>query len=112
MAQTFKTFISDEIVQEKMRAKYGKKYKLKMDMSYQYQYKSTKIDIGFTADKKAFWIFKWKGDYYMNIIDEITLKDKYRVVDIYVTLAENAVESLNHIVEMEKLKRSYKKKKK
>jgi len=108
MTQLYKTFISDKVVQEKMRDLYGKKYKLKMEMSYQYKYKSTKVDIGFTADKKAFWILKYKGEYYMNIIDGIELKDKYSVIDLYITLSENAVESFNQLAEMQKLKRSYK----
>lgn len=110
MAFLFKVFISDEIVQEKFRDKYGKKYKLKIDVSYQYQYKSHKIDIGFTKDKKAYWIVKYKGDYYMNIIEDVDLGDKYMVVDIYLTLAENAVASLNNLTGMQKLKRKYTKK--
>lgn len=110
MAELYKVFIEPKIVEEHMRKKYGKDFVLKIQMQYQYRYKSCKIDIGFTADKKAFWIFKYKGDYYMNIIDEIKLKDKYSVIDIYTTLAENAVESYNFAVGMQKEKRKVKKK--
>lgn len=83
MAQIFKTFIADEIAQEKLRDRYGAKYKLKVDMAYQYQHKSCKIDIVFTKDKKAYWIFKYKGDYYMNIIEGLQLKDKYSIIDVF-----------------------------
>lgn len=110
MAFLFKVFISDKIVEGKFQDKYGKDYKLKVDVSYQYQYKSHKVDIGFTKDKKAYWIFKYKGEYYMNILEEIDLGDKYMVIDIYNTMIENAVATLNNITGMQKLKRKYEKK--
>ena len=101
--QLYKTFISDKIVEGKMQDKYGKKYKLKMEMEYQHLHKRTTIDIGFTADKKSFWMFKYKSEYYMNIVDEIDLKDKYTVIDLYSNLVGNACESFDQIKTAEKL---------
>lgn len=106
MAQAYKIFISDDIAQEKMRERYGEKYKLKVAMSYQHKYKSCKIDVVFTKDKKAYWIFKYKGEYYMNIIEDIVYKDRFVVIDIYTTLIENAIDSYNHAVEKSKMERN------
>jgi len=112
MVQLYKMFIGEDVLEKQFQEKYGKKYKLKIEMEYQYQYKSTKIDIGFTADKKAFWAFRYRKQVYMNILEEIELKDKYTVIDIYTTLAENAVASINHITGMAKAKRAVIKRKK
>mgnify|MGYP001811675190 CR=1 FL=1 len=108
MAFLYKVYIADKIKEEKFKDKYGKKYKLKIDVQYQYRYKSTKIDVAFTADKKAFWMFKYKGDYYMNIIDEIDLGDKYYILDIFMTLIENATETHNFLTGMQKEKKKRK----
>lgn len=105
MSYLFNQYISEEIVQTKFQDKYGKGYKLKVDMSYQFKYKSHKIDIGFTADKKAFWIFKYKEDYYMNIIEDITFTDKYEIIDVYTTLMDNAVSTYKAVVGKAKLRR-------
>lgn len=105
MSYLFKEFISEDIVESKFQDKYGKKYKLKMDMQYQFQYKSHKMDIGFTADRKGFWIFKYKEDYYMNIIEDITFTDKYEIIDIYTTLMDNAVNTYKMIVGGAKLRK-------
>lgn len=105
MSYLFKQYISEEIVQGKFQDKYGKDYKLKMDMQYQFQYKSHKIDIGFTRDRKAFWIFKYKEDYYMNIIEDITFKDKYEIIDVYTTLMDNSVDTYKHITGKAKLRK-------
>lgn len=112
MGYLFREYISDEIVQEKFRDKYGKKYKLKLDIQYQVQYKSAKIDVGFTQDKKAFWIFKYKDDYYMNIIEELEEKDKYSLIDVYTTLVTNAQDTHNHLTGLAKAKRDVLAKKK
>jgi len=112
MAQTYKMFIGEDVIQKHFQDKYGKKYKLKLDIEYQYRYKSLKVDIGFTADKKAFWAFRYKKEVYMNIIEDIELKDKYTTIDVYTTLAENAVESYNQMTEMARLKRNIIKRKK
>ena len=101
--ELYKVYISDKIVESKMRDRYGKDYKLKMEMQYQHVHKRMKIDVGFTADKKAFWIFKYKGEYYMNIVDEVELKDKYTVIDLYCNLVDNACESFDQIKTAEKL---------
>ena len=112
MVQLYKIFISDEVLQKKFQSKYGKKYKLKLEMEYQYQHKSCKIDIGFTADKKAFWVFKYKGDIYMNIVEDVELKDKYTVIDLYLNLVENAKESYNSVSGLSKLRKNAIKRKK
>ena len=105
MGYLFKTYISDEIVEKHFKAKYGKKYKLKIDIQYQFQYKSHKIDIGFTEDRKAFWIFQYKKEYYMNIIEDIEFKDKYQILDVYSTLMENSVDSYKHITGLAKARK-------
>lgn len=105
MAAPFKTFIADSIVEKHMQDRYGKKYKLKVDMSYQHQYKSCKIDIHFTADKKALWVFKYKGDLYMNIVEKVQLKDKFSIIDLYLNLVQNAEASYNYQVNLAKYKR-------
>lgn len=112
MANIFKVFISDKIVEEKLRDRYGKDYKLEIEMNYQHRYKSTKIDVGFTHDNKAYWILKYKGDFYMNVIEDIELKDKYTVIDIYTTLVENAIDTYNHISGMQREKRKVLRRKK
>ncbi len=108
MSYLFKNFINDKIVEKHFKERYGKKYKLEMDMQYQFQYKSHTIDVGFTADKKAFWIFKYKNEYYMNIIEDITFKDKYMAIDIYITLTENAINSYKQITGLQKIRRKAK----
>lgn len=110
MSYLFKTYISEDIVEKHFKKKYGKDYKLKMDIQYQFQYKSHKIDIGFTADRKGFWIFKYKDDYYMNIIEDITFTDKYEIIDVYTTLMDNAVSSYKSVVGLAKLRKEAKKK--
>lgn len=109
MGYLFRQYISDEIVESKFKDKYGKKYKLKLEIQYQTEFNKTKIDIGFTEDNKAFWIFKYKGDYYMNIMEEIELKDKYTVLDIYTTLVENAIHSYKYQVGLLKMRKEAKK---
>ncbi len=96
MGYLFKEYIEEKIVEEKFRDRYGKKYKLKNEMQYQFEFNRIKMDVGFTEDLKAYWIFKYKGDYYMKIMEEIELKDKYSVLDIYTTLMENAVATYKH----------------
>lgn len=91
---------SFEEVEKKLQERYGEKFKFKPKMSYQYSYGSTKIDIHFCKDM-AFWIAKYKGEYYMNIVDEVKYKDRFVALDLYTTLAENAVETIKA------LKRTY-----
>lgn len=109
MSFLFKQYISDEIVAEKFKERYGKKYKLKIEIQYQVEHNRNKIDIGFTEDDKAFWIFKYKKDYYMNIIENIDLGDKYTVLDVYTTLVENAVNTYRHLAGLTKLRKKAKK---
>lgn len=90
----YKSYIKDEILEKQFRAFYGDKYKLKIEMQYQGMYKNTPIDIIFTKDEKAAWIAKYKGEYYMNVVDNIELKDKYSIIDLYTTLVDNAKDSL------------------
>lgn len=90
----YKVYIDPLIVTEQMKTKYGDDYKLEIDVAYQAMCGNTKIDIIFTKDTKALWIAKYKGEFYMSIIDEIELDDKYRVIDIYTTLSENAQATL------------------
>jgi len=90
----YKFYIKQEIVEEKMQEYYGKDYKLVVEMSYQAKFHNTSIDIIFTKDDKAFWIAKYKGEYYMQVLDDIKLDDKYTVIDIYKNLEENAKDSL------------------
>jgi hypothetical protein len=97
MSSIFKVCIADNIVEEKLKQYYGKDYKLDLDIRYQVESAKTKIDIIFTKDNKALWIFKYKKEYYMNVIDGIFLKDKYTVLDVYTTLIENAIASLKAI---------------
>lgn len=104
MGFLFNQYISDEIVQEQFRKKYGKKYELKMEIQYQFEYNRTKMDVGFTADHKAFWIFKYKGEYFMNIMEEIELKDKYTVLDVYTTLLQNSIDSYRFQAGLTKMK--------
>lgn len=107
MNALFKTYIADTIVEKHLQERYGKRYKFKVEMSYQYQYKSCKVDIHFTADKKALWIFKYKGEYYMNIVEDVELKDKYTVIDLYLSLVDNAQASYNHLTGLAKYKRDH-----
>ena len=107
MGFLFTQFISDEIVQDQFRKKYGKKYGLKLEMQYQFEYNRTKIDIGFTADAKAFWIFKYKGEYYMNIMEEIEEKDKYTLTDVFTTLLQNAIDSYRFQAGLTKMKKQH-----
>ena len=80
-----------------MREKYGKKYQLDIETCYQMEYGKTKVDIIFTTDNKALWMAMYKGEYYMSIIDEIDLDDKYRAIDIFTTLSENARDTIKQI---------------
>lgn len=100
----YKSYIKDDIVEKQLRDKYGykKNYKLKIDVEYQSSYKNIPIDILFTQDKKAMWIAKFKGEYYMSIVDDIKLTDDYTVLDIYTTLEENAKDSLKVITKTAK----------
>jgi len=102
MADPYKVFISDKIVLGKFQDKYGKKYKSEVELEYQHTHGTTKIDVGFTSDKKAFWIFKYKGEYYMNIIEDIVLKDKYTILDVYTTLVENSIDSCKQVIKVNK----------
>jgi len=97
----FKAHIAYDIVEKQLKEKYGEKFKLKVKIAYQYQWGQHKIDILFTKDKKALWVFKFKKELYMNIVDEIEYKDKFTAVDLYTTLADNAVETI------QALKRTY-----
>lgn len=107
MGFLFNQYISDEIVQDQFRKKYGKKYKLTLEIQYQFEYNRCKMDIGFTADSKAFWIFKYKGEYYMNIMEDIELKDKYTVLDVYTTLLQNAIDSYRFQAGLIKMKKKH-----
>lgn len=102
MSYLFKRFISDEIVESKFQDKYGKDYKLKIEIQYQFEFRNKKMDIGFTKDDKAYWMFKFKDEYYMNIMDGIVLEDKYTVLDVYNTLMENAVASYRAVLGIQK----------
>lgn len=102
MSYLFKRYISDEIVESKFQDKYGKKYKLEIEIQYQFEFRNKKMDIGFTKDDKAYWMFKFKGEYYMNIIEDIVLEDKYTVLDVYNNLMENAVNSYRAILGVQK----------
>lgn len=95
----YKYFIKDEIVEEKLQDKYGKDYKLDILIRYQYEWSKIKFDIVFTKDNKALWIGKYKGDHYMNIIEEVTYDDDFTALDLYTTLAENAVNTIKHLRE-------------
>ena len=102
MSYLFKRYISDEIVESKFQDRYGKDYKLKIEIQYQFEFRNKKMDIGFTKDGKAFWIFKFKDDYYMNIVEDIVFEDKYTVVDVYNNLMQNAVDSYRAILGIQK----------
>lgn len=93
----YKAYIKDEIAEEQFQIYYGKDYKLKIEMQYQGMFKNTPIDIIFTADNKACWLAKYKGMYYAQMMDNIELKDKYTVIDIYTSLLDNAKDSLKVI---------------
>lgn len=93
----YKSYIENDIVEKQFKKIYGDDYELKIEMSYQGMYKNTPIDILFTVDKKACWIAKYKGEYYMQVMDNIKLDDKYTVIDIYTTLLDNARDSLKVI---------------
>ncbi len=90
----YKIYTDPKIVEKHMKEKYGKKYKLEIDVEYQSSVGNTKVDIIFTKDAKALWIAKYKGEHYMSIMDKIDLKDKYTVIDIFTTLSENAQATL------------------
>lgn len=93
----YKAYIKDEIVEKHFQKYYGDKYELNIEIQYQGKYKNTPIDIIFTADDKAAWIAKYKGEYFMNVVDNIELKDKYSIIDLYTTLVDNAKDSLKAI---------------
>lgn len=108
MSFLFKEFISDEVVEKHFQERYGKDYELHIDVQYQFEHRKKKMDIGFTRDAKAFWIFQYKKEYYMNIMDDIELNDKYTVIDIYTTLEENAKKSYDSIVGLQKMRKEAK----
>lgn len=107
MTAPFKTYIGDKIVEKHLQDRYGKDYKFQVEMSYQHQYKSCKIDVHFTADAKALWIFKYKEQYFMNIVEDVVLKDKYTVIDLYLNLVQNAEASYNQLTGLAKYKRDH-----
>jgi len=95
--------IADKLVEKELQKKYGKDFKFKPKMSYQESYGKTKIDIHFCKDM-AFWIAKYKGEYYMNIIDGVKYKDRFVAIDLYLSLLENAKETFKHLRAWDKQK--------
>lgn len=93
--------IAFDIVEKKLQEKYGEDYKFKPKMSYQTTFRKIKIDIHFTKDM-AFWIAKYKGEYYMNIVDEVKYKDRFVAIDLYLMLKENAENTFKHLRDWDK----------
>ena len=93
----FTAHIAFDQVEAKLKDKYGEDYELKVKIAYQYKFGNHKIDILFTEDNCALWVFKYKGELYMNIVDEIEYKDEFTAVDLFTTLATNAVDSIKAI---------------
>lgn len=111
MGYLFKQYVSDEIVEKHFKERYGENYKLEIDIQYQFEFRNKKMDVGFTKDDKAFWIFQYKKDHYMNIMEGIELKDKYTILDIYTTLMQNAVDTYKHLLGLTVMREEAKKKK-
>jgi hypothetical protein len=97
----FLEMISFEEVEKKLKERYGEDFKFKPKMSYQYEWGKLKFDIHFCKDM-AFWIAKYKGDYYMNIVDEVKYKDRFVALDLYTTLVKNAIETFQHLRDFDK----------
>jgi hypothetical protein len=94
---------SFEEVEKKLQDKYGEDFKFKPKMSYQCDFGKHKIDIHFCKDM-AFWVTKYKGEFYMNIVDEVKYKDRFVAIDLYLSLVENARETIKHLRGWEKTK--------
>lgn len=89
--------ISNDIIEEQFKKWFGEDFVLNVEMRYQDKIANTKIEIIFTADEKALWICKYKGEYYGNALSNVFEKDKYTYIDVFYNLRENAIETLKKL---------------
>lgn len=71
---------------------------IKVSMVYEELIGRKTINIGFTNDKRAFWISKYKGKYYGNMTEPYDMgKDYFLNIDIYLTMRQNAKDTLKEL---------------